>query len=825
MIACSIGIMVPQKIVADVNISTSAGTVTVTADNAGDLAAYLNTASPAQLDELKAATIVFVGKFNSTDLSKLNEKGCCVATTVNMGQAQFMKSFSSPSGNYKLYKTVEDRDNASTPNEGDICVVNGQLWKKDQYTTVVSWVAVSADEYESASNKQDVTGWFNNGNKESYEGNVDNGKFYKVPDPVDNALFYYYRVEKTSTMGWSQQTYNNGDSKYNPTLFADTDEMNADNTASDHSEAVVGGTVYVYNSGNWDPVSTSGEEEYDYSQMDFSYWKNTLEKATTSAYVPGNFVITQSAFSGCTQIREVVFNSGIIGEKVIANNGGDIPYFNKVTIGSGITEIQNQAFNKYPITDLDWSNATSLEVIGKEAFEDCPFTNVSTLTIPSSVKTIKEKAFFNICKPLTQAEVNAGKGVKTIIFPADTHLDEGEGIEDHAFWLESTDANPLKDVYVNANREIPCHKEAFSHWNTDGQTQVTQTGARTRLHYPTAFFDFYVGDYKSDINGGFLVGNPEMIKSRDSQYRINGWQKFISSGILMAPDVTWRSFSDDVPYYVPDVNEKGWRTEVYLVDGYDSSKGAKLVRMKIGDLIPANTGVIVHFEFNSTDGAVLYLPAALKEVTVDGETMKIIDPEKAAVNPYDVEVYSDHLYTPKGKTDSYKNYLKKLNKEPVYIDNVEIENGKKTYRNFFFCNNDDLKETDNEKWRGTEWSEACLQGWGFLRAVHGTYTVSNKAYLHFPATEGFPGAESVGIQEDHGTDTNAAALAKQFGFTTFNEDGEEFNCMPEDLGITTDIKQVENVGHNNIFYNLQGLKVENPSKGIYIRNGKKYVIK
>jgi hypothetical protein len=563
----------------------------------------------------------------------------------------------------------------------------------------------------------------------------------------------------------------------------------------------------------------------NYSDMKFTYWSSTLQKATTSVSVPGNFVITQSAFSGCTQIREVVFNSGIIGEKVIANNGGDIPYFNKVTIGSGITEIQNQAFNKYPITDLDWSNATSLEVIGKEAFEDCPFTNVSTLTIPSSVKTIKEKAFFNICKPLTQAEVNAGKGVKTIIFPADTHLDEGEGIEDHAFWLESTDANPLKDVYVNANREIPCHKEAFSHWNTDGQTQVTQTGARTRLHYPTAFFDFYVGDYKSDINGGFLVGNPEMIKSRDSQYRINGWQKFISSGILMAPDVTWRSFSDDVPYYVPDVNKKGWRTEVYLVDGYDSSKGAKLVRMKIGDLIPANTGVIVHFEFNSTDGAVLYLPAALKEVTVDGETMKIIDPEKAAVNPYDVEVYSDHLYTPKGKTDSYKNYLKKLNKEPVYIDNVEIENGKKTYRNFFFCNNDDLKETDNEKWRGTEWSEACLQGWGFLRAVHGTYTVSNKAYLHFPATEGFPGAESVGIQEDHGTDTNAAALAKQFGFTTFNEDGEEFNCMPEDLGITTDIKQVENVGHNNIFYNLQGLKVENPSKGIYIRNGKKYVIK
>ena len=562
------------------------------------------------------------------------------------------------------------------------------------------------------------------------------------------------------------------------------------------------------------------------SCQNFSYWSSSLQVAKTSSHVPNNEVLSRdNLFQNCTQIREAVFNSGKVGSSIFGQNLNDHPYITKVTIGSGITEIQYQAFWKCPITDLDWSGAASLETIGYQAFSECTFSNVSTLSIPSSVKTIGKEAFKNICIGLTDDQVNRnGLGVKSIVIPADTHLDEG-GIGEEAFWIERNTGNPLKDVYVNANKEIPCHKEAFSHYNADGQTRVAETGARTRLHYPTDYFDFYVGDYKNDINGGYLVGQGHMSTSRDSNLRTNGWQKFISSGILLAPEVTWRSFSDDVPYYVPDVFNN-LKAEIYLVDGYDTSKGAKLVRMKVNDLIPANTGVIVHFEFNSTDGAVLYLPPALKEVTENGETKKIIDPAAKAVEPYDIEDKPAHLYTPTGKTGSYKNYLKKLNKTATTIENVEIVNGKKTYRNFFFCNNDELKKEENKLWRGDEWSEACLQGWGFLRAVHGVYTISNKAYLHFPATEGFPGSESVGIQEDHSTDTNSAAVSsKQFGFITINEDGEEFNCMPEEFGIATNVRSIEATVNDDCFYNMQGMKIENPSKGIYIKNGKKYVIK
>ena len=49
----------------------------------------------------------------------------------------------------------------------------------------------------------------------------------------------------------------------------------------------------------------------------------------------------------------------------------------------------------------------------------------------------------------------------------------------------------------------------------------------------------------------------------------------------------------------------------------------------------------------------------------------------------------------------------------------------------------------------------------------------------------------------------------------------------EEMGGVTEIKNVETVKthHDNAYYTLQGIKVLNPTKGIYIHNGKKIVIK
>ena len=43
---------------------------------------------------------------------------------------------------------------------------------------------------------------------------------------------------------------------------------------------------------------------------------------------------------------------------------------------------------------------------------------------------------------------------------------------------------------------------------------------------------------------------------------------------------------------------------------------------------------------------------------------------------------------------------------------------------------------------------------------------------------------------------------------------------------TTGVKAIEVNGNaDNAIYNLQGVRVANPQKGIYVKNGKKYVIK
>jgi len=47
--------------------------------------------------------------------------------------------------------------------------------------------------------------------------------------------------------------------------------------------------------------------------------------------------------------------------------------------------------------------------------------------------------------------------------------------------------------------------------------------------------------------------------------------------------------------------------------------------------------------------------------------------------------------------------------------------------------------------------------------------------------------------------------------------------LPENTGIAN--HEVERGVQNDAWYTLQGIQVENPQKGIFIKNGKKFVIK
>ena len=469
-----------------------------------------------------------------------------------------------------------------------------------------------------------------------------------------------------------------------------------------------------------------------------------------------------------------------------------------LVLPGGVTEIPSQEFkNCFKLAEVNWEDLTNLKVIGSEAFMGTAIG--PTFYVPNSVEEIRNGAF---------AMCNS---IKTLIF------DEGSQIEHiytNAFKQSENTTGKLSDVYINVKpaREIICDKGAFDKFHTAAQTQVGTV--TTRLHYPSELFEYYVGRYKStlydqnydvkDENGdwkkdehgnrihSYGIVTQSVIDNAFSQAD-NGWQQFFSSGIPVGKESLYRTYSDNVAYKVPYTSE----FQVYMVVDYDkTSNTATCVQMNYHDVIPANTGIIIHSNVEAT----VYL-----------EYVK----HPHVTEPYDNESYPENLYHLKGN-EYYKNYLKPIN-GVMHIDNVEVVNGKKTYRNYFFN-----KGTTAASRPGPDWKPEYLnEGWGFFRAVSKDYRVFNKAFLHLPA--GMTDASSEHI-EDSGNlpQDDAQAQAKEsFMMYVVNAEDMVIKC---DCGSTTGIGRIGAM-KQDAYYTLEGFRVDNPSRGLYIRNGRKVLSK
>ena len=551
----------------------------------------------------------------------------------------------------------------------------------------------------------------------------------------------------------------------------------------------------------------------NYDDMKFSLWGSNLKEAVTSLNAPDDYTVGPNNFNNSnTNLTTITYNSGIVGKPFDNNN------VTTVNIGPNTVAVADNAFLRGNVSTLNMDNATSLATIGNSAFLACPITG--TLTIGTAVVQIKESAFEEV--PIT-----------TLIIPSDNHVIESIG--ERAF-LQNGGGN-LKNVYVNTHRLIQCHVDAFSLDNVDGQTQIEAAGARTRLYYPIEYYDWYVGLYKHDINNGNLVTQKNLIDNRN--LASNGWQRFVSSGILMAPGTTWRTYSDVVPLIVPKTATK---VEVFLVHGYDVDADATiLVKMDQDDYIPTGTGILVHFpEVDSSKGSVLYFQPAMRKsgnkiTTPDGGEIDewVFIPEAYNMEPYENQYHKSNKY--KGE---YDNYLVALNVSslaaPVPIDNVEIVNGKKTYRNYFFGPLKSLPQPDSNgrvwvdeaQWAKWVKEDHKALNWGFVRAKTGGYRVSQKAYLHFPVGANFPGktSGSIAAQVD-----GEQITAKDLSVTFINREEFDINNYTNPFADeeATSINGVAETSKcDNTFYTLQGVKVASPAKnGIYIYNGKKYIVK
>lgn len=177
------------------------------------------------------------------------------------------------------------------------------------------------------------------------------------------------------------------------------------------------------------------------------------------------------------------------------------------------------------------------------------------------------------------------------------------------------------------------------------------------------------------------------------------------------------------------------------------------------------------------------------------------------------------------KGDKWNNYLVPTVQANNNLGNAYVDkSGKITYRYFGLSNyyrtkyHQSIKDTDTQN-----------DYLGFFRLTSNGKSGANRAYLAIPAN-----AEvGNGVGATYGyIDFNGQLLENKFHDQYEAETPAKFANMAmifDDLiegNETTGIKELETeVLNDNKYYNLQGIEVAHPVKGIYIHNGKKVIVK
>lgn len=285
-------------------------------------------------------------------------------------------------------------------------------------------------------------------------------------------------------------------------------------------------------------------------------------------------------------------------------------------------------------------------------------------------------------------------------------------------------------------------------------------------------------------------------------YTINGEDNFpVEIPVLTDKDgkrYVLRTFS-----YGADMTPTDDDVHIYVAHNFSENDKDKYTNTITGQVhlyeinyVPANTGVVLFCKDKSETQNVNFVPS----------------------NAYNTENYPienmEGRWTYNHSGETYNNDLQPVLESTKIYQSVFAEDGKTiTARNFglsFFSKTKTAAGIDENSY--TDYI-------GFFR-LRGTVG-SNKAYLQYSNSVIADNAQIFGQNTD-GTqlekDDNATQNSKlAIIFEGFNDDNTPTGISE----ITTVTKEV----NSDYYYNLQGVRVYRPSKGIYIHNGKKVVIK
>lgn len=316
--------------------------------------------------------------------------------------------------------------------------------------------------------------------------------------------------------------------------------------------------------------------------------------------------------------------------------------------------------------------------------------------------------------------------------------------------------------------------------------------------------------------------------------------------IFNRPAGTWT-----VRFYI-DINEQGQKSYRYTITGKESFDIPltycynKFIRTYSNDIamdLTDDVKAYIAYKFeqpqNPKDNYAAckvylrqmdYIPANVGVVLVgkvpDGHSYSEGDPlnfslqKRVDAVPEDLRYVWTKHDTYIGAGNLWHNFLVHTVDAVNNLGNAEANNDGKIINRYFGLNN----------YHSTAYYKSTHSGAdyiGFFRLTKNGKSGANKAYLSIPSSENTEVTEY--YKENYGvldfnaqlsgqvTDENNTSLAKAMLF--FDDEDIDDNTS---TGITT-IK--DNIVKDNVYYNMQGIRVVNPTKGIYIFNGKKILVK
>lgn len=305
----------------------------------------------------------------------------------------------------------------------------------------------------------------------------------------------------------------------------------------------------------------------------------------------------------------------------------------------------------------------------------------------------------------------------------------------------------------------------------------------------------------------YIVTNPET-KNTEFKYTITG-EKNVKYPFTLLHDKFVRAYSSSKAMDIVSPDVKAYIAYKYEKPGDDEITKeyscGKIYLRKI-DYIPAKMGVVlvgITPGEGFSEGDVLNY--SLRQRT-----------ETSATTP--AEFVNIWTFKDKYAGQEWNNYLEPVVEPKALLGNIEKDQtGKTTYRYFALSS---FHKTKYYK----ENPETTIPNYlGFFRLTPNSRSSANKSFLRLPA--------SATVGNGEGAKYGYCDYNGQFIGGETDDDSSEFAkvmlLFDDEMGGVTEVNKVEvtTKRNDNAYYTLQGFKVLRPTKGIYIHNGKKIVIK